>query len=106
MEASESIGLRDFHTNEISLENGDSILVDEKSTLGGLDETDFKTWTLYLMRFPTGCAEEFRERLRSVELEQVETSGLSVEVFGKFVRGGQLKCLALDILDILLNIPF
>uniref|UniRef100_A0A158QE53 Non-specific serine/threonine protein kinase n=1 Tax=Hymenolepis diminuta TaxID=6216 RepID=A0A158QE53_HYMDI len=86
MEASESIGLRDFCTSEISLENGDSILVDEKSALGGLDETDFKTWSLYLMRFPTGCAEEFRERLRSVEVEQVEASGLSVEVFDDFAK--------------------
>nr|CDS25898.1 leucine rich repeat serine:threonine protein [Hymenolepis microstoma] len=86
MEAHESIRLGDFDMREIGLENGESNLVDEKSVLGGLDEADFRAWNLYLMRLSTGCAEDFREHLRGVEIEQAEKSGLIVEAFDDFAK--------------------
>ncbi|KAM7533897.1 hypothetical protein Aperf_G00000117352 [Anoplocephala perfoliata] len=80
VEANESTGMRDLEPRQE--EDGDSKLLDEKSALGGLDEANFKSWSLYLMRFPTGCAEEFRGRLRDVAVEGAKTNGLIVEAFG------------------------
>ena len=58
---------------------------DEKSALGGLGEGDYKSWRVHLLRFSTGTAEAFRERLRSVELPGGgKIEGLIVEAFGNF----------------------
>ena len=63
-------------------------LDDEKSALGGLTESDYKTWHVNLLRFSTGSAEAFKEGSRGVEIPlKSEFDGLIIEAFGELQVG-------------------
>uniref|UniRef100_A0A158RE58 non-specific serine/threonine protein kinase n=1 Tax=Hydatigena taeniaeformis TaxID=6205 RepID=A0A158RE58_HYDTA len=80
VEADERIGLKDTELNEVKGGNG---AIDEKSALGGLNENDYKSWNLRLLRFSTGSSEAYRERLRGVAAsdEDVKNNEIIIEPF-------------------------
>lgn len=86
MEANEKTGLKGA---DLSESEDKSKVGDEKSALGGLDEVDYKSWNLRLLRFSTGSSEAYRERLRGVEASatNTKTNEVIIEPFGKCRSG-------------------
>ncbi|KAL5106948.1 hypothetical protein TcWFU_006710 [Taenia crassiceps] len=83
VEANEKTGLNDLNESEENNKTGD-----EKSALGGLDEVDYKSWHLRLLRFSTGFSEAYRERLHGVEVSagDMKTDEIIVEPFDEFSK--------------------